>query len=197
MNGKNYTVRILTRKDLRFYINEDRKSNRISKNSFIYYLKLLAGNENAAAYRYIKCLRHLEYHLNNSDNSMYHKILYYYYKFSLSRLGMKYSISIRPNSCGYGLRILHLSGGGGCRIGAIRTGNYCRFNAGVLIGTNGSEDSRPTLGDYVGFGPGAKAYGKITIGNTVFVASNAVVVKDVPDNCIVGGVPAKILKYNK
>lgn len=50
------------------------------------------------------------------------------------------------------------------------------------------------MGDYVGFGPGAKAFGKIIIGNNVFVAPNAVVVKDVPDNCIVGGVPAKIIK---
>ena len=47
------------------------------------------------------------------------------------------------------------------------------------------------------FGPGAKAFGKIIIGNNVFVAPNAVVVKDVPDNTIVGGVPAKIIKINR
>ena len=96
---------------------------------------------------------------------------------------------------GYGLRIMHLSGGGGARIGAKRVGNYCGFNAGVLIGTTNEANSRPTIGDFVAFGPGAKAFGNITIGNNVFVAPNAVVTKDVPDNCIVGGVPAKILKY--
>lgn len=91
---------------------------------------------------------------------------------------------------------MHLSGGGGCRIGAEKVGNYCGFNAGVLIGTNSNND-RPILGDHVAFGPGAKAFGKLTIGNNVFVAPNAVVTKDVPDNCIVGGVPAKILKYKE
>ena len=104
------------------------------------------------------------------------------------------AISWEKGTCGYGLRIMHLSGGGGVRLGAASVGNYCGFNAGVLIGTNGSLDARPTLGDHVAFGPGAKAFGKINIGSHVFVAANAVVVKDVPDNCIVGGVPAKVIK---
>ena len=41
---------------------------------------------------------------------------------------------------------------------------------------------------------GAKVLGNITIGNNVIIAANAVVVKDVEDNCVVGGVPAKIIK---
>lgn len=190
---------INTRKDLSFYLNEDRKKNNIPETMSImgYYLRLLAGHENIAAYRYIKNLRHMEYHLNNSDHCLYHKLLYYYYKFLHTRLGFKYHICIHPNTCGYGLSIIHISGGGGCRIGVLKAGNYCRFNAGVLIGTNGSEGSRPTLGNHVGFGPGAMAFGKINIGNNVFVAPNAVVTKDIPDNCIVGGVPAKILKYKE
>ena len=40
----------------------------------------------------------------------------------------------------------------------------------------------------------AKFFGGIAIGNNVIVAPNAVVVKDVPDNCVVAGVPAKIIK---
>ena len=35
------------------------------------------------------------------------------------------------------------------------------------------------------------------IGNNVTIAPNAVVVKDVPDNAVVGGIPAKILKIKK
>ena len=38
--------------------------------------------------------------------------------------------------------------------------------------------------------------GRIIIGNNVIVAPNAVVVKDVPDNAIVGGVPATIIKIS-
>ena len=83
--------------------------------------------------------------------------------------------------------------GGGILLNVNKVGNYCGFNAGVLLGDNG-QDAVPTLGDYVAFAPGAKAFGKITIGNNVFVAPNAVVTKDVPENCIVGGIPAKILK---
>ena len=49
-------------------------------------------------------------------------------------------------------------------------------------------------GDNVGFGPGAKVLGKVTIGDNCFVAANAVVVKDMPANSIIGGVPAKVIK---
>ena len=112
-------------------------------------------------------------------------------------MGFRYNLNIRPNTCGYGLRILHLSGGGGVHLNIIRAGNYCGFNTGVLLGNKDSQENRPILGDHVSFGPGAKAFGKIVIGNNVFVASNAVVVKDIPDNCVVGGVPSKILKYKK
>lgn len=183
---------IKTRKDLKFYLLEDGKRNGFGKNYAQYFIRLLIGNESAHAYRYIKTLRHCEYHLNNS--SLIHKVLYNYYKLKLARLGGKYLIKISPNTVGYGLRIIHLSGGGGVRIGALKVGNYCGFNSGVLIGTTTDETCRPIIGDHVAFAPGAKAFGKITIGNNVFVAPNAVVTKDVPDNVIVGGIPAKILK---
>lgn len=40
-----------------------------------------------------------------------------------------------------------------------------------------------------------KNSGGVIIGDNVTIAPNAVVVKDVPDNCIVAGVPAKIIKF--
>ena len=84
---------------------------------------------------------------------------------------------------------------GGILLNIKKCGNYCGFNAGVLIGNVESQDNRPTLGNYVAFGPGAKAFGKLIIGDNVFVAPNAVVTKDVPENAIVGGIPAKIIKF--
>lgn len=184
---------IYTRKDLKLYLQEDAKRNNVTGGLLNYWVHLFAGSDHACIFRYIKCLRHCEYHLNNS-NHLVHKCMYWYYKFKLTRLGLKYNISIGLNVCDYGLRIMHLSGGGGVRIGALKVGKYCGFNSGVLIGTNGNEKARPVIGDYVAFGPGAKAFGSIFIGNNVFVAPNAVVTKDVPDNCIVGGVPAKFIK---
>ena len=66
----------------------------------------------------------------------------------------------------------------------------------VLIGK-----SRPDLVDYlieIGdncyISTGATILAPITIGNNVTVAAGAVVTKDVPDNCVVGGIPARLLK---
>lgn len=45
-------------------------------------------------------------------------------------------------------------------------------------------------------GAGAKILG-VHIGNHVTIAPNAVVVKDIPDNAIVVGIPARILKFKE
>lgn len=185
---------IKTREDLKFYLTEDAKRNNCY--GFFRYMALLfMGAECACSFRYIKCMRKCEYHLNNSKHSLWHKAWYYFYKIRQSRLGRKYSISLQPNTCGYGLRLIHLSGGGGILLNIKKCGNYCGFNAGVLLGNVDNADNRPILGNYVAFGPGAKAFGRLHIGDNVFVAPNAVVTKDVPENAIVGGVPAKIIKF--
>ena len=184
---------IKTRRDLRFWLNEDGKRNGIT-NRFWYIIRLLLNCENACVFQYIECLRYCEYHYNNKEK-LYNRIMFYIYKIKKNRLQVQYNISININTCGYGLRIIHI--GGGTRIGPLKAGNYCAFNVGTLIGTNGSEDSRPILGDHVAFGPAAKAFGQITIGDNVFVAANSVVTKDIPDNVIVGGIPAKVIKFKE
>lgn len=68
------------------------------------------------------------------------------------------------------------------------------MSAGVILGKKGTNENRPYIGDNVNFSIGSKAIGKVTIGNNVIVAPNSVVIKDVPDNCIVSGVPAVIIK---
>ena len=50
------------------------------------------------------------------------------------------------------------------------------------------------IGNDVWIGGNVTILPGITIGNNVVVAAGAVVTKDVPDNCVVGGVPARILK---
>jgi serine O-acetyltransferase len=54
----------------------------------------------------------------------------------------------------------------------------------------------PNIGNSVVIATGAKLIGNIQIGNNVFIGANAVCVKDVPDNAVVGGIPAKILNMN-
>ena len=50
------------------------------------------------------------------------------------------------------------------------------------------------IGNDVWIGGGCTILPGVTIGNNVVVAAGSVVTKDVPDNCIVGGVPAKIIR---
>ena len=52
----------------------------------------------------------------------------------------------------------------------------------------------PVIGDNVRIHKGAIVFGGITIGNNVEIGANAVVNKPVPDNAVVAGVPAKILR---
>ncbi|MBC5841477.1 acetyltransferase [Flavobacterium sp. F-380] len=63
------------------------------------------------------------------------------------------------------------------------------------ISPNVSISGNCTLGFNVILGTGAIVLPKILIGNNVIVGAGAVVHKDLPDNCVAVGVPAKIIKY--
>ena len=54
---------------------------------------------------------------------------------------------------------------------------------------------RPTIGDKVSLGANVVIIGGINIGNNVTVGAGSVVVKDVPDNCVVAGNPAIVIRY--
>jgi len=76
-------------------------------------------------------------------------------------------------------------------------GNNCLISQNVTIGVGGRGERSgvPKIGDRVFIAPGAKIFGSITIGNGVAIGANAVVTKSIPDNAVVGGVPAKIINY--
>lgn len=78
-------------------------------------------------------------------------------------------------------------------------GNDCTIYHGVTLGgTSWSKGKRhPTLSDYVVVGAGAKVLGPITIGMAARIGSNAVVVKDVPDESTVVGVPGRIIRLKE
>lgn len=75
-------------------------------------------------------------------------------------------------------------------------GHHCMLYHGVTLGGTGKEFGKrhPTLGNNVTIGAGAKVLGNITIGDYSKVGAGSVVVKDVPDNCTVVGVPGRWIK---
>jgi serine acetyltransferase len=68
----------------------------------------------------------------------------------------------------------------------------------LTLGAKGLEISDdlfgPTLGNKVTVFAGARLIGSIHVGNNVYIGANAVVVKNCPSNCVMGGIPAKILR---
>lgn len=60
---------------------------------------------------------------------------------------------------------------------------------------HGQKDLIPTIGNRVSIGANVSIIGNITIGNNVIIGAGSIVVKDVPDNCVVAGVPARIIRY--
>ena len=93
---------------------------------------------------------------------------------------------------GGGLFIQH---GYSTSIDAERIGENCWINQQVTIGYSGSE--HPILEDWVTVHAGAKVIGGVTMHRNSTAGANAVVVKDVPENAVVGGVPAKIIKMKE
>jgi acetyltransferase EpsM len=91
----------------------------------------------------------------------------------------------------------------------VKIGDFCIINRGLNIGHD------TELGDYCTIAPGASIAGMVrigskstvgigatiidglTIGMNSFVGAGAVVVKDVPDNVVVAGVPAKVMRKNE
>jgi serine O-acetyltransferase len=75
-------------------------------------------------------------------------------------------------------------------------GDYVTLFQGVTLGGTGKERGKrhPTLGNHVVVGAGAKILGGIRIGDNVKIGANSVVLKNVPSNSTVIGVPARIIK---
>ncbi len=104
-------------------------------------------------------------------------------------------IEIHPGAkIGKGLFIDH---GMGVVIGETSViGDNVTLFQGVTLGGTGKEKGKrhPTLGNNVVVGTGAKVLGNITIGDNVAIGANAVVIKDVPSDSTVVGVPGRIVK---
>ena len=104
-------------------------------------------------------------------------------------------IEIHPGArIGDGLFIDH---GMGVVIGETTIiGSDCTLFQGVTLGGTGKETGKrhPTLGNGIVVGAGAKILGNITVHDNVYIGANAVVLKDVPSDSTVVGVPGRIVR---
>ena len=106
-------------------------------------------------------------------------------------------IEIHPGATiGPGLFIDH---GMGVVIGETSViGKNVTLYQGVTLGGTGKEKGKrhPNIGDNVVVGTGAKILGNITIGDNSYIGANAVVLKDVPPNSTVVGVPGRVTRQD-
>ena len=90
---------------------------------------------------------------------------------------------------------LFIDHGMGIVIGETATvGDNCTIYHNSTLGGTGKDKGKrhPDLGNNVMVGSGAKVLGPIKIGNNVKIGANSVVLKDVPSNSTVVGIPGKI-----
>lgn len=104
-------------------------------------------------------------------------------------------IEIHPGATiGKGLFIDH---GTGVVIGeTAEIGDNCTLYQGVTLGGTGKDTGKrhPTLGNNVMVGSGAKVLGPFKIGDNSKIASNAVVLEEIPPDCTAVGIPARVVR---
>ena len=100
------------------------------------------------------------------------------------------SLYLNTIEIGGGLYIQH---GFSTIVSAKKIGENCKIFQQVTIGYKKTE--QPILEDYASVTCGAKVLGGVTMHRNSLAAAGAVVLKDVPENAIVGGVPAKVIGY--
>ena len=160
-----------------------------------YLLGWFFGDESYVVLRYLKTLRKLEFY-TNKKKSIGDYLIYCWLFFRFRRLRIKTGIQLNVNTIGKGLYIPHFAGG--IYANCLRMGDNCIITSGCVLGDKGGTNpGKPVIGDNVEIAVGAKVIGNVIVGNNVTIAPNSVVIKDVPDNAVVSGVPARIIKFKK
>lgn len=180
--------------ELRKYLDADSKNYPFAKNKnagikrYVRYLLLRTpSNDQKTIWDYIVCLRKSEYAINTGRT-----LLASYYLRILRKLSYKTGFQIPLNVCGPGLTIWHW--------GTIIINDKCKIGANVTIhplvtiGHKKGESGAPEIGNNVIICGGSYIVGSIKVGNNVIISNNSVVTHDIPDNCMVAGSPARIVK---
>jgi len=177
-------------KEFKTYIDSDlyRYYGRLGLPTFLKaYLK-------EAGFKYTFWMRFAEY-LHQKPLTRY--TLYILAKYWHYRLGYKFGISIPIGTdIGPGLYIGHF--GTIVLNGGVELGSNCNLSQGVTIGQSnrGKYSGVPTIGSGVYFGPGSKIVGNINIGDNAVIGANAVVITNIENNGVYGGIPAIKISNN-
>jgi serine O-acetyltransferase len=150
-------------------------------------------NRRSCAYRYLKWHRICRYFY--LKRGALPKLLLKLANLRRRHYGDRYGFDFKIASpMGKGYHISH-------NIGVINMARSCGdgliFRNFVVIGVTNTNEKGPVIGDNVQFGTGCKVIGDVRVGSNVLIGANAVVVCDVPDNSVVAGVPAKIIRKTK
>lgn len=142
-------------------------------------------------YSYFRNIRYIEYYENNKH--WYILLILLLRRMKQRRMALRYGINVASHCLGPGFYYPHPG--------------FFRVSPDVLIGANATVlpnvligkrrpgiDAGVRIGDNVYIATGVTIIGPVIIGNNVTIAANSVVIKDIPDNCIVSGVPARIIK---
>jgi serine O-acetyltransferase len=102
-----------------------------------------------------------------------------------------------PHTAKIGRRVVLGYGGLGIVIHADATiGDDSHIDQHVTIGGSATRAGTPRVGRGVYIGAGAKILGPIVVGDGAIIGANAVVIKDVPSNSVVVGIPARVVRSN-
>ena len=130
-------------------------------------------------------------------HKQYEKGHYFRARLISQRAARKTGIEIHPGAkIGKGFFIDH---GSGVIIGETTIiGDNVTLYQGVTLGGTGKEKGKrhPTIGDNVMISAGAKVLGSFTIGAGSKIGAGSVVLKEVPPNSTVVGVPGHVVKMN-
>ena len=186
---------IANKDDLKYFLIEDHKAMGFDKKNII--VELLKGNtDDVLLMHYIKRLRYFEY-ANNNRKSLYGKIRYLWRKHNFMKLRRKYGLYIDSNIFGPGLHIVHFGYIWVDKSSCI--GSNCTILPRVLLGKKKPGIATPNIiiGNNCYIGTGSTILGPVIIGNNVTIAAGSVVLNNIPDNCVVAGNPARIVKIKR